>query len=107
MPQENGNRVDTRWMQIENQTVALRFTADSKHFEFSARHHTDDDLFSSFHLNELVEKKREETIVNIDHGQRGVGTGSCGPLTFEWHRMDPDFYQFEYTITVYAVSNRT
>jgi beta-galactosidase len=102
LPQENGNKSDVSWFSLSNEKVSLRFIADPK-FEFSVRHFTDDDLFSSYHTNELERKRRAETIIHLDHIQRGVGTGSCGPHTFDHYCVNPGRYEFSYRIQLSAV----
>lgn len=100
LPQENGNKSDVRRFSLDNGTVGVRFEAAPR-FEFSVRHFTDTDLFTSYHTNELQDKKRPETIINLDHIQRGVGTGSCGPQTFPHYHVNPGHYEFSYTIIPY------
>ncbi|WFB36152.1 hypothetical protein P3T73_00030 [Kiritimatiellota bacterium B12222] len=77
----------------------MRFESEEL-FQFSARHHTDDELFSSFHVNELVDKRREETVLHIDHLHRGSGNGSCGPQTLTEYCVEPGHYEFDYWIDI-------
>ncbi|MDT8390189.1 MAG: glycoside hydrolase family 2 TIM barrel-domain containing protein [Lentisphaeria bacterium] len=100
LPQENGNKCDVRWFSVTNGRVNIRFIG-REWLEFSVRHFTDDDLYSSAHANELEEKRRAETVIHLDHKQRGVGTGSCGPQTFEPYTVEPGTYTFTYTIQCY------
>lgn len=97
LPQENGNKTEVRWMSLDNGSIGLRIIGDT-HFEFSVRHFTSADLFSSYHTNELADRKRAETVLCIDHRQRGVGTGSCGPQTLPKYCVDPGTYSFAYAI---------
>ena len=99
LPQENGNKTDVRWFSLSNGDHTITFTAEDT-FEFSVGHYTADDLFSSYHTNELIDKKRSETVVTIDHKQRGLGTGSCGPATLEKYCVEPGVYRFRYSIKV-------
>jgi beta-galactosidase len=99
LPQENGNKTDVRWFSLSNGDCTVTFTAEDT-MEFSVGHYTADDLFSSYHTNELIDKKRAETIVTIDHKQRGLGTGSCGPATLEKYCVAPGVYRFRYAIKV-------
>jgi len=102
MPQENGNKTQVRWFTLENGSTGIRFRG-APTFEFSVRHFTNDDLFTSYHTNELEDKKRPETIISIDHIQRGVGTGSCGPQTLDKYCVEPGTYTFTYSIVPYVV----
>lgn len=99
LPQENGNKTDVRWFSLSNGERTVTFIAEDT-LEFSAGHYTADDLFSSYHTNELIDKKRPETIVTIDHKQRGLGTGSCGPQTLAKYCIEPGVYRFRYAIKV-------
>jgi len=102
LPQENGNKSAVRWFTLDNGAVGLTFTGEPT-FEFSVRHFTDEDLFTSYHTNELEDKRLAETIIHIDHIQRGVGTGSCGPQTFEQYCVNPGRYEWRYTVAPYRV----
>jgi len=99
LPQENGNKTDVRWFSVSNGERTITFTAEDA-LEFSVGHYTADDLFGAYHTNELVSKKRPETIVTIDYKQRGLGTGSCGPATLAKYCVEPGVYRFCYAIQV-------
>ena len=101
MPQENGSKSDVRRFSLQSNKAIVQFRSDSR-FEFSARHFTDNDLFSSYHLNELQSKKRAETIIHVDHIQRGVGCGSCGPQTLEPYCVQAGNYAWGYQISFLA-----
>ena len=102
MPQENGNKTEVRWMTLDNGTAGVRFEARPL-IEFSVRHVTDEDLFNSLHTNELEDKWRPETIIHLDHRQRGVGTGSCGPQTLSQYCVEPGRYEFTYVIRAFEI----
>jgi len=99
LPQENGNKTDVRWFSLSNGEHTVTVTAEDT-LEFSVSHYTADDLFTSYHTNELIDKKRPETIVTLDHKQRGLGTGSCGPATLAKYCVEPGTYRFRYAIKV-------
>jgi beta-galactosidase len=63
-------------------------------FEFSALHHSDDDLFRALHTIDLT--PRAEVFLNLDAAHRGLGTLSCGPDTLEQHRLMDSVYRFGY-----------
>lgn len=102
LPQENGSKSAVRWFTLDNGQVGLKFTG-APTFEFSVRHVTDEDLFTSYHPNELEDKRRPETIIHLDHKQRGLGTGSCGPQTFDPYVVNPGCYEWRYTVAPYRV----
>ncbi|WP_053207328.1 glycoside hydrolase family 2 TIM barrel-domain containing protein [Jiangella muralis] len=84
-PQENGNRVDTRW---------LRLTDDSGHgllidgdplFDFTVRRWTSGDLDRALHAHELT--PRDRIFLNLDHAHHGLGSASCGPIPLPQHQL--------------------
>ena len=97
MPQENGSKCEVRWFELSNGSRIVRFSADPL-FEFSVHHYTPRELYSCRHEPDIDELRREETIIAIDHVQRGVGTGSCGPDTRRPYLIEPGTYRFAYWI---------
>ncbi len=100
MPQENGNKCEVRRFQVESQKAGIEFIAKPQ-FEFSVHHFTPDDLFAGRHTIDVP--RRDETVICLDHKQRGLGTGSCGPQTLEEYCVDPGVYEFEYVIRPYSL----
>lgn len=98
MPQENGNKTEVRRFSLDNGKIGVRFMAEPM-FEFSALHATEHDLFACTHINEVP--RRDETVVHIDHIQRGLGTGSCGPQASPQYCVEPGVYSFSYRILPY------
>ena len=80
-PQEHGNHGNVKWAAVYDILGrGLLFRADTR-FDFSASHYTAEDLTKAAHTNEL--NPRGETIIRIDYKNGGIGSGSCGPYTFE------------------------
>ncbi|MFU8779901.1 MAG: glycoside hydrolase family 2 TIM barrel-domain containing protein [Kiritimatiellia bacterium] len=104
MPQEHGNKVDVRWLSLDNGCRKVQFVADSL-MECSVSHFTAADIFRAHHTSEL--RPREEVVVNIDYGQRGLGTGSCGPQTLPQYEIEPGRYEFGYLLRVGEVLGRS
>ncbi len=72
-PQENGNRTDIRWFSVTNDKgrgVKISSVGDTL-LNFSAWPYTQNDLENAEHIHELP--RRENTTLNIDYKQRGVG----------------------------------
>ncbi len=91
LPQENGNRTDVRWVEVAParggaRAAGLRVDSTST-FDFSASHHSVEQLWKARHTSELV--RRPEVFLTIDIAQRGVGTATCGPDTLERYRLRP------------------
>jgi len=84
MPQENGLKCGTDWLRLAGQPTSVKVQS-AKPVCFSALHFHPQDLTGAFHTHEL--KPRRETILSIDAAHRGVGTGSCGPDSFEPYRI--------------------
>ncbi|CAG7936765.1 unnamed protein product [Penicillium salamii] len=106
-PQENGNRVDMRWVRVHSSPqTALRSTRvvndlpspqievkmDAP-FSFSLRKYAMSELDRAKHPHELSELDNE-TELNIDYLHHGVGTASCGPGPFEGHRLEAGPFEF-------------
>jgi hypothetical protein len=64
--------------------------------ECSASHFTADDLYKAYHTNEL--EPRPEIVVNIDYGQRGLGTAAVGPDTLDRYKIFPKTYEFAFVL---------
>lgn len=70
-PQENGNKVDVRWIAFTNDTgLGIKFEADSV-ISTSASHYHRDDMERSRYTWQM--DKRNSLFVNIDHRLMGVG----------------------------------
>ncbi|MFF5496831.1 glycoside hydrolase family 2 TIM barrel-domain containing protein [Streptomyces aquilus] len=79
-PQENGARGDVRWAELGG----LRIEGDPE-FAFSARRWTNEQLAAASHLTDL--KAGDTVWVNLDHGQHGIGSQSCGPGPLPQHQL--------------------
>lgn len=79
-PQENGARADVRWAELGG----LRIDGDPE-FWFTARRWTTEQLDAAGHRTDLVPGTASDSgsaagvWVNLDHGQHGIGSQSCGP----------------------------
>lgn len=71
MPQENGNRSDVRWMELESADgTRLRFEGRDL-FDFNVQDYSDADLNASKTTHSL--KRGESVWLHIDHKQMGLG----------------------------------
>lgn len=81
MPQENMAHADTRWAQFysdEGHGLTVLSTSDTAAFSFNCSHFSPLQLTRAAHDYELL--PMEETVVNIDLKQCGIGSNSCGPV---------------------------
>ncbi|MEU6225509.1 glycoside hydrolase family 2 TIM barrel-domain containing protein [Streptomyces sp. NPDC047042] len=91
-PQENGARADVRWAEIGG----LRVDGDPE-FWFTARRWTSEQLDAADHRTDLT--PTDTVWVNLDHGQQGIGSQSCGPGALPQYllRVAPATFTFVFT----------
>lgn len=95
MPQENGLKCQTNWIELSKKNQQLRISG-AEPFAFSATHFHPQDLTNAFHDHEL--QPRKETILCVDAAHRGVGTGSCGPDTFAHYHITETKFALDLTL---------
>jgi beta-galactosidase len=102
VPQENGNRADTRWMVIANQqgTLGIKTTRTGKYggtvFDFAAQHYTAMDLATANHPCELI--RRDEVMLRLDAEHSGVGTAACGPGVLDAYEVRCKEFEFGFIL---------
>ncbi|MGW3207652.1 glycoside hydrolase family 2 TIM barrel-domain containing protein [Streptomyces sp. NPDC001135] len=91
-PQENGARADVRWAELGG----LRIEGAPEFF-FTARRWTTEQLDAADHLTDLI--PGDTVWVNLDHGQHGLGSQSCGPGPLpQYHlRAEPAEFSFVFS----------
>lgn len=94
MPQEHGLKCDVKWLNLSRNDTSLRIESSRK-IMFSASHLHPLDLTNAYHTNTLC--PRDETILCLDLAHRGLGTGSCGPDTFEHYKIRKKTFQTKLT----------
>ena len=98
-PQENMAHAETRFFTLEDgKGRGLRFegTKEFPRFSFNAAHFSPKDLAETRHDFDLV--PREETVVNIDLAQCGIGSNSCGPTLPAPFVLNDMEYRFRFRI---------
>ena len=97
-PQESGNRCDCREASLSSGMNKVTFVALEAPFELGIKPYSDRALLSMKHNKDEI---RTGTYVTIQAFQKGIGTGSCGPVTAEEYRYYPDKeYTFKLLIKV-------
>ncbi|MFJ4471855.1 glycoside hydrolase family 2 TIM barrel-domain containing protein [Streptomyces sp. NPDC089424] len=93
-PQENGARADVRWAELGG----LRIEGEPA-FWFTARRWTTEELDAARHLTDLT--PGGTVWVNLDHGQMGIGSQSCGPGVLPRYQLHaaPGTFAFVFTET--------
>jgi len=99
-PQENGNRFATRWMGLYDDRGTGLWVTGGETFGFGAHRYTVADLDASRHVHEVP--RRDEVTVTLDHAQCGLGSGSCGPLTFEPYQIPLKPYRFTFLMAAHS-----
>lgn len=91
LPQENGNRMETRWLTLSNvYGLGIRATSlqggERDEFNWTATRHSAKTVQAAKHPCDLAEE--DATILRLDAEVAGVGTGACGPGVAERHLVD-------------------
>lgn len=91
-PQENGNRTDTKWVQLANErgsglraVLHCEEPANANGFDFNVQRFSAKELQKAKHPYELGSS--EKVLFRIDGGHNGLGTASCGPGTLEKYQL--------------------
>ncbi|MFF3331048.1 glycoside hydrolase family 2 TIM barrel-domain containing protein [Streptomyces sp. NPDC002888] len=91
-PQENGARADVRWVELGG----LRIEGDPEFF-FSARRWTTEQLDAATHRSDLT--AGDTVWVNLDHGQHGIGSQSCGPGPLPQYYLNAEHAEFSFVFS--------
>ncbi|GAA3144716.1 glycoside hydrolase family 2 TIM barrel-domain containing protein [Streptomyces rameus] len=94
-PQENGARIDVRWALLGG----LRVEGDPA-FLLTARRWTTEQLDAATHRSDLV--PGETVWVNLDHGQHGIGSQSCGPGPLPRYHLPAEPAEFSFVFSAAA-----
>jgi len=95
MPQENGNKSDTRWACLTNSNKLGLAVIGMPVFNTSVHHYSIDNLTSARHTNEI--RNDNQVHWNIDYQQMGVGgDDSWNPRTHKEYQLMPGSYSFSY-----------
>lgn len=77
VPQENANRMETRWVQLSDSHDAGVKATSGNLFNWAASNHSIETLHAARHPPDLVEE--DATLLRLDYKVAGVGTAACGP----------------------------
>lgn len=98
VPQENGNRTDTRRLALRGGTLPTLHVEGRPEFDFTARRWTSHDLERARHPHELEDSGR--VWLNIDHRQLGIGSSSVGPELPERYRIPREHTSWRVRLSV-------
>ena len=92
-PQDNGNRSETKWLELKNRVGAgIEFYA-SEEFDFNAHCYSKRDLERAQHDCELP--FRDKIYLELIHRNRGLGSTSCGPKALEKYELKVKDFEFQ------------
>ena len=97
VPQEHGSHQEVRRFTLTDDEGRGLTVSAQEPFSFSASHFTADDLHGAATTADLT--PRDEVVVHLDVGLRGVGTGACGPDTLPEYRVGGGTYRWRWTLT--------
>lgn len=98
VPQENGNRTETRQLDLVASEEELMTIKGADAFDFSIRHYTQKNLDESQHTYDL--RRTAESYLYLDYAQHGIGTASCGPDVMEKYDLKLEDFAFSFTFSL-------
>ena len=102
-PQENGNKVDVRWMAVTNKAGIGLLAVGLPHLSAAVRHYTHEDIWNAKHTYEMT--RRPETYINLDARQMGVGgDDSWGALAHEPYLLPAKAYSYRFRLRPFATA---
>lgn len=109
VPQENGNRMETRWVRMTDQYGAgIQATRlpnsvneNESLFQWSAGRFSAASIEKAKHPRDLVEEK--SVLWRLDVESRGVGSGACGPAVMERYDLLCKDKAFEFRLEALGV----
>ena len=99
-PQENGNRMDVRWLSVTNLRGLGFLAVGQPTLNFSAHRFTTMDLETARHTYDL--KARDEVTLNLDYQHNGIGTASCGPGPWQHYLLRPEAFRFSVRLCLFS-----
>jgi len=94
-PQECGNHIGCEYAALTDGEATVEVKGK---FEFSALHHSPDEMTEVQHVHELSNDKKTYLIVGLK--QHGVGSNSCGPRPLEKYCFNDKTVDFEFSVRV-------
>jgi beta-galactosidase len=88
VPEENGNRIDARWLELRGAGLPGLRVEGAPVFDFTARRWTSEALEYARHPKDLADSGR--VWLNLDLGQRGIGSAACGPALPDRYALEPE-----------------
>lgn len=96
-PQENGNRLDLRWLRLTSADGSGLRVDGEPAFAFTARRWTSEHIDAATHTSDL--EPGATVVLNLDLAQHGLGSASCGPGVLPRYRLRPESASLTLTLT--------
>ena len=90
---------DTKWLEVYTEAghgLLIAPADGTAKISFNCSHFTPVTLSNTKYDFELLPS--EETVVNVDLCQAGIGSNSCGPELAEQYRIGPGDYRYAFRI---------
>ncbi|MCL2007739.1 MAG: DUF4981 domain-containing protein [Treponema sp.] len=100
-PQEHGNRTNVKWAALYDKLGRGLLIKAETHFEFNASYYSSEALTRALNTSELEESGK--TIVRIDYKVGGIGSGSCGPYTFEKYLLNDKDIHYSFKLLPFSI----
>jgi len=104
-PQENGNKTGVRWIAVTDKAGIGLLASAMSEMEASVHHYTAEDFTLTAHEHELI--PRDETILNLDYRQNGLGSASCGPEPLHQYMFKPQDVRFVINFRPFILTSLT
>ncbi len=95
-PQDNGNRCDTYFAALADDSDVGILVVGAEKFSFAATDYTMDALVKAEHRSELV--KADNNYLYINYRTRGICSASCGPEPDYDNELRPHEFEFAFTV---------
>ena len=100
-PQENGNKVDVRWIAVSNPQGVGLLAVGMPLLSAAARHYAHEDIWQAKHTHEMT--KRAETYLSLDFKQMGVGgDNSWGALPHPPYQLPAQAYSYRFRLRPFS-----
>lgn len=99
VPQENGNRMETRWLKLSDDYdagIKATLSSASQKFSWTASRHGAEALEHAKHPCDLVAE--DATLLNLSAKVAGVGSAACGPGVREDLQVKVQDDEFEFVL---------
>jgi beta-galactosidase len=101
VPQENGNRMETRWAEMLNGygkgvRATMKRDGEAMRFSWAAGRYSPEMLLKAKHPCDLVEE--DAVLWRVDAEVAGVGSAACGPGVSERYQVQCREVEFEVTL---------